>query len=118
MWYTPRSEQAGAQKGRGCEEQIFVIRILIDIARKCRLPLYIAFVDYMKAYDKVNLHKLLDMLFKACCGTVFLMVLSASSVSCTGLIGCEYFNTSAGVRQGASFNCPLFTFLLMLQSLP
>ena len=41
QWYKPKFEQAGAQKGRGCEEQIFVIRLLIDIARKCKFPLYI-----------------------------------------------------------------------------
>ena len=111
-WYKPLFEQAGAQKKRGCEEQIFVIRLLIDIARKCKLPLYIAYIDYMKAYDKVNRTVLLKMLYAAGCGTVFLMAIAASLVNCTGLIGSMYFDTSAGVRQGASTSCPLFTFFI------
>ena len=111
-WYKPTPQQAGAQKGRGCEEQIFVIRLLIDIARKCGFPLYIAFVDYQKAYDKVKRWVLLDRLHKKGCGTTFLMAVAASLIGCMGLIGCEYFNTSAGVRQGASSSCPLFVFFL------
>ena len=43
MWYTPRPEQAGAQPGRGCEEQILAVRLLIDIARKTRNTLYVIF---------------------------------------------------------------------------
>ncbi len=32
LWYVPKHEQAGTQKGRGCEEQILTIRLLIDKA--------------------------------------------------------------------------------------
>ena len=50
QWYRPRPEQAGSQRGRSCEEQILVTRLLIDIARKSKLTLY----DFQKAYDIVN----------------------------------------------------------------
>ena len=33
-WFTPSREQAGAQKGRGCIEQILVIRLLCDYVKK------------------------------------------------------------------------------------
>ena len=112
LWYSPCPQQAGAQKGRGCEEQIFVIRLLIDIARKCGFTLYIGVVDYQKAYDKVKRWVLLDRLYKKGCGTTFLLAISASLLSCMGLIGSQYFQTSTGVRQGASSSCPLFVFFL------
>ena len=112
LWYSPTPEQAGAQKGRGCEEQILVIRLLISIARKCRLPLYIGVVDYQKAYDKVRRRVLLDRLYKKGCGTTFLLAISASLLGCMGLIGSQYFETSTGVRQGAATSCPLFVFFL------
>lgn len=54
LWYQPKIEQAGALRGRGCEEQILVVRLLIDIARHKTWPLYVAFVDYKKAYDMVD----------------------------------------------------------------
>merc|ERR1711994_597046 len=67
-WYKPRSEQAGAQKGRGCEEQIMVLRLLISIAQKTGRTLYIAFVDFCKAYDKILRSLLLSKLAEAGCG--------------------------------------------------
>ena len=112
MWYRCYFQQAGSQKGRGCEEQIFVIRLLIDIARKCGFTLFIGVVDYQKAYDKVKRFALLERLHKKGCGTVFLMAISAALVCSSGLIGSQLFNTSAGVRQGASSSCPLFVFFI------
>ena len=111
LWYKPKVEQAGAQPGRGCEEQILTIRLLIDIARKCRHTLYIAFVNY-QAYDKVNRNKLLSLLQAKGCGTTFKKAIAASFSQVSGLIGSEKFSTSAGVRQGASTSCPLFTFVI------
>ena len=112
LWYKCCFQQAGSQKGRGCEEQIFVIRLLIDIARKCGFTLYIGVVDYQKAYDKVKRFALLDRLHKKGCGTIFLMAISAALVCSAGLIGSQMFDTSAGVRQGASSSCPLFVFFI------
>ena len=112
LWYKATFQQAGAQKGRGCAEQILVIRLLIDIARKCGFTLYIGIVDYQKAYDKVKRWVLLDRLYKKGCGTIFLMAISAALVGSMGLIGSQYFDTSAGVRQGASSSCPLFVFFI------
>ena len=62
QWYTPDEEQAGGQKGRGCPEQLLTLRLFIDIARKTKNCLYILFVDYIKAYDRVNCNILLQML--------------------------------------------------------
>ena len=108
LWYTPKSEQAGAQAKRGCEEQILTIRLLIDIARKLRKTLYITFVDYQKAYDRVNRHKLLQHLDNLGCGTRFLKALE-QSMTTTGVIGSGSFATSSGVKQGSSSSCKLFT---------
>ena len=60
QWFKSDEEQAGAKKGRGCEEQILVLRLLIDIARKTKAPLYIIFVDFAKAYDKINRGTLIE----------------------------------------------------------
>ena len=108
-WYSPMYEQAGAQPKRGCEEQILTLRLLIEIARKCRYPLYIAFIDYAKAYDKVDRTKMLKFLDKKGCGTKFLKAIQASYNGTCGQIGNDSFPCSAGVKQGAATSCPLFT---------
>ena len=112
LWYKPKYEQAGAQKGRGCEEQILTLRLLIDIARKSNRTLYVTFIDYVKAYDKVNRYKLLEILDSRGCGTKFLNALSNSMCNSYGVIGGETFRATAGVRQGASLSCPLFTLYI------
>jgi hypothetical protein len=108
LWYKPLCEQAGAQKNRGCEEQILSVRLLIDIARKTKDTLYIAFIDYQKAYDKINRTKLIERLDTMGCGTTFLMALQ-QSMSSIGIIGGKEFQTSSGVKQGGSTSCSLFT---------
>ena len=108
LWYKPKPEQAGAQAGRGCEEQILSVRLIIDIARHTKKPLYIAFIDYQKAYDKVDRYKLIRYLDQKGCGNKFLHALQHSMTS-TGQIGKEQFTTSAGVKQGGSSSCNSFT---------
>ena len=108
LWYSPRIEQAGAQKGRGCEEQILTIRLAIDIAWKTKQKLYLAFIDYQKAYDKVNRSKLIQYLDTKGCGNKFLYALKHSMTS-TGQIGNNSFDTSAGVKQGGPSSCNMFT---------
>ena len=86
LWYQPRPEQAGSQKNRGCEELILSLRVLLDIARKQKRTLYIIYVDYQKAYDRVTRRKLLEHLEQLGCGTTFLLALK-NSMSAIGLIG-------------------------------
>ena len=49
-----RENQSGFRKGRGCTDQLFSLRILMEKAREYHQPLYICFVDLRKAYDSVN----------------------------------------------------------------
>lgn len=112
LWYTPLEEQSGATKGRGCSEPILIIRLLIDIARKTRRKLFICFIDFEKAYDKVNRYELMKRLDSRGCGTKFLNALKSSYANTYGRIGSCNFLATAGVRQGACSSCPLFTFLV------
>ncbi len=122
LWYVLKYEQAVAQKRRGCEEQIQTIRLLIDIACKSKCTLYIAFIDYPKAYDKVNRWTLFRHLDLNGCGTVFLQALATSMKNVSGTIGSESFSASTRVHQGASTSYTLFTFFieftLLMQLLP
>ena len=109
-WYSPSLEQSGAQKGRSCDEQILVVRLLIDIARKSGLPLFFGAIDFQKAYDWVCRTKLLQMLADARCGKRFLNAIG-SALSCTlSRIGTCEFSSTKGVRQGSPTSCFLFTF--------
>ena len=86
-WYMPYVEQAGAQPGHGCEEQLLTLRLYIDIARKTKRELYILFVDYQKAYDNVNRKKLLMILSQQGCGNNFLRALGESLKTANNVLG-------------------------------
>ena len=46
-----REEQAGFGKGRGCNDQIFVVRHLMQQANEMKASLSLCFVDFEKAFD-------------------------------------------------------------------
>ncbi|KAK2160131.1 hypothetical protein LSH36_139g00004 [Paralvinella palmiformis] len=96
--YTPTL--VAVQTNRGSEEHILTIRLLIGIARKTKQELYIAIIDYQKAYDKVNRRKLIEKVDRKGCGTMFLMAMQRSMLS-IGTIGNKQFQTPSGVKQGA-----------------
>lgn len=49
-----RKEQAGFRKGRGCAEQIFTLRNIIEQCTEWQRKLYINFVDFEKAFDSIH----------------------------------------------------------------
>ena len=49
-----REEQAGFNKGRGCIDQIFTIRNIIEQCLEWNSPLYINFIDFQKAFDSLH----------------------------------------------------------------
>ena len=50
--------QAGFRKGRGTRDQIANIRWIIKKAREFQKNIYFCFIDYAKAFDCVDHHKL------------------------------------------------------------
>ena len=50
--------QAGFRKGRGARDQIVNIHWIIEKAREFQKNIYFCFIDYAKAFDHVDLHKL------------------------------------------------------------
>ena len=53
-----REEQAGFRKGRGCIDQIFALRNIIEQCIEWNVPLYINFIDFKKAFDSVHRERL------------------------------------------------------------
>ncbi len=110
LWYRPDTEQAGAQEGNGCPEQLLLLHLTTDIARKTGNTLYILFVDCEKAYDKVSRQKLLTLLTGQGCCAQFLSAITNTLKDTDNIIGSKSFKATAGVLQGGATSCSLFTF--------
>ena len=111
-WYQPCTEQAGAQPGQGCTEQLLTLRLYIDIARKQKRTLYVMFIDYVKDYDTSNQNKMLNMLHTQGFGNNFLRALGRNLQDTYNTIGDESFKSTMGVKQGSAISGALFTFYI------
>ena len=60
-WELP-DVQAGFRKGRGTRDQIANIHWIIEKAREFQKNIYFCFIDYAKAFDCVDYHKLWKIL--------------------------------------------------------
>ena len=54
--------QAGFRKGRGTRDQIANIRWIIETERELQKNIYYCFIDYAKAFDRVDHNKLWKIL--------------------------------------------------------
>ena len=57
-----RQEQAGFRKGKGCIDQIFALRNIIEQCLEWNAPLHIVFIDFKKAFDSIHRNSLWKIL--------------------------------------------------------
>ena len=107
-WFKPYREQAGSQAGSGCQEHLVTLQLLTDVARRKKIKLFITFVDFTRAYDKVPRNTLFYILKRLGCGTVMLFAITAMYKVTECMVGTAIVTASVGVRQGRSTSCLLF----------
>ena len=112
LWMHVDSCQAGGQEKRGCTEHIIALRLLFDYAKKEKKKLFVIFVDFSKAYDKVPRKVLFEILKKLGCGKRFLSALMAIYKYTLNILNSEYIKATAGVKQGGPMSCILFIIYL------
>ncbi len=109
LWFKPFREQAGAQEKRGCLEHIVSLRLLCDMARRNRkLKLFVTFIDFSQAYDRVPRDILFRVLQRLGCGSIMLCALVAMYSVTESWVGTTLVTISLGVRQGSPTSCLLF----------
>ena len=93
---------AGFRKGRGTRDQIANIHGIIEKAREFQKNIYFCFIDYAKAFDCVDHHKLWEILQEKGISDHLLRNLYAGQEATvrTGHGTIAWFQTGKGVRQG------------------
>jgi hypothetical protein len=108
-----RQEQAGFRKGRGCIDQIFALRNIIEQCLEWNAPLHINFIDFRKAFDSVHrdtLWKILES-YGIPEKIITLINLFYKNFECSVITGnktSEPFPVNTGVRQGCILSPMLF----------
>ena len=84
------------------------VRLIIDYAWKSKQKLYILFIDFEKAYNKVRRVKLFELLKSAGCGKLMLEILKAIYRNTKFLFKTVVILANLGVKQGSSASSLLF----------
>ena len=104
--------QAGGLEKRGCVEHIAALRLIFDYAKCQKVKLFVLFVDFSKAYDRVPRKTLFSILKKLGCGKRFLKALMAIYKNTINILNSEYVRSTVGVKQGGPMSCLLFVIYL------
>ncbi len=111
------AEQGGFWKGRGCVDQIFAVKILVEKYLEKDRKLSAAFMDLEKAYDRVDRKGLWDTPRVYGVGEQLLEGIrsfyenASASVRVNGELS-ESFNIEFGVRQGCVMSQRLFNIYM------
>ena len=90
-------------------EQILTLRLLIENARLKKKKLFILFVDFQKAYDKVPTGKMMECLRNNRCASNMLKAIHTLYKETKFTLRSATVDANTGVRQGAPTSCLLFT---------
>ena len=112
-----REEQAEFRSGRGCTDQIFVLRQILEIGHCYNRPLILVFLDIRAAFDTVHRESLWQCLKHNGIPERFLDLLRSLYEHTNGRVRVynEYsasFPITNGVRQGCPMSPFLFNFVV------
>ena len=111
-WWKPDPEQIGNQSGIACMDHVLSLHILISMCKTSKRKLYILFVDFSKAYDRVSRSKLMKLLRRSGCGRVMLRAILLMYKVTRMLYEDTTIETNTGVKQGSPSSGFLFTFFI------
>ena len=110
--------QAGFRKGYSTTDHIFTLHAIVQncLSKKGR-KLYVAFIDFKKAFNSVNHSKLLDILQQEGISGKFFNILKSMYNSLQSCVRVDrnysdFFSCRKGVRQGCVLSPTLFSIFI------
>jgi hypothetical protein len=112
-----REEQAGFRSGRGCIDQLFTLRLILEHRRTYFRPTIVVFLDIKAAFDAVDRNALWHCLLRNGVPTKFVNILKALYTNTQGRVRVyneisSNFEITSGVRQGCPISPFLFNFVI------
>ena len=106
--------ESGFKKGRGTRDQIANIHWIIEETTEFQTHIYFCFIDYVKAFDCVDHHKLWKILKEMGMSDHLICLLGNLYAGQEATVrtghGTDWFQIGKGVRQGCILSPCLFNF--------
>ena len=105
-----RNEQAGFRPGRGCTDQIFALRNIIEQCSEWQRQLYINFIDFEKAFDSIHRDSLWKIVRSYGVPQHLIQLIKGFYNNFTCKVGSSdlHFQVKTGGRQGCVMSSTLF----------
>lgn len=114
-FYQPK-EQAGFRQGYSTLDHILTMRVLIEKSTEYQFPLWLAFIDFKKAFDSVETWAVLDALRNARVDHRYIDIINSIYKNATLKVAIPQHTNPVkikrGVRQGDTISPKLFTLVL------
>ena len=112
-----RENQAGFRGGRGCIDQIFSLKILMEKCLEYNIPGVVTFVDFKAAFDSVHRPSLWKILREYCIPEKVVNIIKNTYSGCQARVRVggevtDWFCIETGVRQGCVWSPLLFGILI------
>ena len=109
-----RQEQAGFRKGRGCTDQIFTLRNIIEQCTEWQRQLYFNYVDFEKAFDSIHRECLWRILRAYGIPQQIVLVIKSfyNNFKCRVGNNQSIFGVKTGVGQGCPMSALLFNLAI------
>ena len=109
-----RNEQAGFRKRRGCTDQVFTLRNILEQCTEWNRQLKINFIDYEKAFDSIHRDNLWQILRAYGIPQCIVNIIKCFYSHFTGCVGEGdlSFKVKTGVRQGRVTSSVLFNIAI------
>ena len=116
------NDQAGFRKDFSCDDQLFVVRQLTEKANEMNLPLWVAAIDFQKAFDSFTHPSLWKALQEQGVPSIYINVLQRLYLRQTGNVSAgarsRDFPILKGSRQGDPISPILFNAVLEMAMRP
>ena len=105
--------QNGFRKDRSCQDQLHTLTSVIEVRKKLGKDTFAAFIDFSKAYDKINRQKLWQCLEDLGVPNRFVKTIQSlyndvkCSVRVNGILT-DWFKVNVGLKQGCTLSPLLF----------
>ena len=100
--------QCGFRSKRSTTDMIFSVRQLQEKCNEQNMPLYIAFIDLIKALDLISREGIFAILLKIGCPSNLFNIVKSFRTNTRATIQYDSFEIKSGVKQGCVFAPTLF----------